>query len=152
NPYFGVINIGDVAGLKTLLTEQKIAVEEDAVGAGLFAAINKPESPVNVLVGSRKFMEGWDSFRVSSMGLLNIGQGEGSQIIQLFGRGVRLRGKNFSLKRSGFLRGEAETPPEQLRLLETLNVFGVRASYMAKFRESLKNEGMSPDVEEIEIP
>jgi hypothetical protein len=34
------------------------------------------------------------------MGLLNIGKGEGPQIIQLFGRGVRLKGKNLSLKRS----------------------------------------------------
>ena len=154
NPYFGVINIGDsiVGDLQTLLKGQGIAVEDDAVGAGLFAAIKMPESPVNVLIGSRKFMEGWDSFRVSSMGLLNIGQGEGSQIIQLFGRGVRLHGKNYSLKRSAFLRGETATPPPELRLLETLNVFGVKASYMAKFRVSLKNEGITTDVEEVEVP
>ena len=35
----------------------------------LFDCINDPQSPVNVLIGSRKFMEGWDSFRVASMGL-----------------------------------------------------------------------------------
>ena len=29
-----------------------------------------------------------------------MGRGEGSQIIQLFGRGVRLKGRNYSLKRS----------------------------------------------------
>lgn len=152
NPYFGVINIGDVQGLKVLLERQNIPVEVDAMGAGLFTVINSPGSPVNVLVGSRKFMEGWDSFRVSSMGLLNIGQGEGSQIIQLFGRGVRLRGKNFCLKRSAFLRDETTPPPAALRLLETLTVFGVRASYMAKFRESLQNEGIAPDVAEVAIP
>ena len=38
-------------------------------------------------------MEGWNSWRVSNMGLLNIGRNEGSEIIQLFGRGVRLRGR-----------------------------------------------------------
>ena len=53
-----------------------------------------------MLIGSRKFTEGWSSWRVSTMGLLNMGQGEGSQIIQLFGRGVRLKGKGFSLKRT----------------------------------------------------
>ena len=33
--------------------------------------------------------------REGHMGLLNMGQGEGSQIIQLFGRGVRLKGRGF---------------------------------------------------------
>src|SRR3546814_19182052 len=56
--------------------------------------LNK-DSRLNVLIGSRKFTEGWSSWRVSTMGLLNMGQGEGSQIIQLFGRGVRLKGKGF---------------------------------------------------------
>jgi hypothetical protein len=153
-PYFAVVNIGDVAGLLKLFKAQGIPVGEDAVGAGLFATINKPDSPVNVLIGSRKFMEGWDSFRVASMGLLNIGQGEGSQIIQLFGRGVRLRGKNYGLKRSSALRGDAAVPPPpaELPLLETLNVFGVKAAYMAKFRDSLRNEGIDTDFEEIEVP
>ena len=35
------------------------------------------------------------------MGLMNVGKGEGAQIIQLFGRGVRLKGYDLSLKRSG---------------------------------------------------
>ncbi len=33
------------------------------------------------------------------MGLMNVGATEGAQIIQLFGRGVRLKGFDFSLKR-----------------------------------------------------
>ena len=58
-----------------------------------------------MLIGSKKFTEGWSSWRVSSMGLMNIGRGEGPEIIQLFGRGVRLRGYNTSLKRSRALDG-----------------------------------------------
>ena len=150
NPYFGVINIGDVSGLKARFKEQGVDVEEDAVGAGLFNHLSRPQSTVNILIGSRKFMEGWDSFRVASMSLLHIGQGEGSQIIQLFGRGVRLRGKNYSLKRSGYLQGDV--PPANLHVLETLNVFGIRASYMAQFRKTLHDEGIATDTEEIQIP
>ena len=71
-----------------LLAQQGIPCEQENITGSLFDRINDPQSPVNVLIGSRKFMEGWDSFRVASMGLLNIGKGEGSQIIQLFGRGV----------------------------------------------------------------
>ena len=61
------------------------------------------DSKINLLIGSKKFTEGWSSWRVSTMGLMNVGQTEGSQIIQLFGRGVRLKGYNFGLKRSGFV-------------------------------------------------
>ncbi len=65
----------------------------------LFQAISETNSSINILIGSKKFIEGWNSWRVSSMGLMNMGKSEGAQIIQLFGRGVRLKGKNFSLKR-----------------------------------------------------
>ena len=163
NPYFGVINIGDVAGLIELLTKQKqenqkqgipreeqgIPCEEENISGSLFDRINDPDSTVNILIGSRKFMEGWDSFRVASMGLMNIGRGEGAQIIQLFGRGVRLWGKDRSLKRSK--ASEPNGAPPHIGLLETLNVFGIRANYMAQFREYLKQEGVT-EFEEVRIP
>jgi hypothetical protein len=149
NPYFGVINIGDVAGLMKLLEDQGIPCEEENISGSLFDRINDPDSTVNILIGSRKFMEGWDSFRVASMGLMNIGKGEGAQIIQLFGRGVRLWGKNRSLKRSR--ASEPNGAPPHIELLETLNVFGIRANYMAQFREYLKQEGV-PEFEEVIIP
>jgi DNA-binding IscR family transcriptional regulator len=150
SPYFSVINIGDVAGLMKLLEGRGIIREDENITGSLFASIKEPGSPVNVLIGSRKFMEGWDSFRVSSMGLMNIGKGEGAQIIQLFGRGVRLWGKGLSLKRSSSLEHDISVP--NIRLLETLNVFGVRANYMAQFREYLKQEGIETEFEEIFLP
>lgn len=150
SPYFAVINIGDVTGLMKLLEDGGIVREDENITGSLFTRINEPNSPVNVLIGSRKFMEGWDSFRVSSMGLMNIGKGEGAQIIQLFGRGVRLWGKGLSLKRSSAIETDGAGP--HIRLLETLNVFGVRANYMAQFREYLKQEGIDTEFEEIHLP
>src|SRR5262245_32161386 len=77
------------------------------------------------------------------MGLMNIGQTEGSQIIQLFGRGVRLRGNASCLKRSGkaLLPDEIERP-KNIGTLETLSIFGIRADYMAQFRDFLEEEGL----------
>ena len=103
---------------------------------------------MHVLIGSRKFTEGWSSWRVSTMGLLNMGKGEGSQIIQLFGRGVRLKGKGYSLKRSTPGQRPKGTHMERL---ETLNIFGVNAGYMATFKEYLKEEGITPPDEMIEL-
>ena len=80
------------------------------------------------------------------MGLLNMGQGEGSQIIQLFGRGVRLKGKGMSLKRS---RPNERPKGVHLERLETLNI--VRANYMATFKDYLKEEGITPSDEVITL-
>lgn len=148
--YFGLIYIGDTAAFKKLVEQDagEITLEEDALADSLFEGINRPDSNINVLIGAKKFMEGWNSWRVSNMGLLNIGRQEGSQIIQLFGRGVRLRGKDLTLKRSAALD---EPHPPHLRLLETLNLFAVRANYMAQFRDYLEREGVETGVE-IELP
>ncbi|AHN72166.1 hypothetical protein CF65_01927 [Aggregatibacter actinomycetemcomitans HK1651] len=98
---FGVINVGDSASLiKEADKYPNLLFATDEFTPSLFNDINQKESTVNLLIGSRKFTEGWSSWRVSTMGLLNMGKGEGSQIIQLFGRGVRLKGENFSLKRT----------------------------------------------------
>jgi len=103
------------------------------------------------LIGSRKFTEGWNSWRVSVMGLMNIGKNEGAQIIQLFGRGVRLKGKNMCLKRSSFLDTHSSQLPDNIKLLETLNVFGIKAEYMAQFKEYLEDEGLPSNEDKIEF-
>ena len=141
--YFGVISVGDVSRLKKIL-EDKVEIKEDHFTDSLFFDIDKEGSPVNVLVGSRKFMEGWDSWRVSCMGLLNIGRGRGPQIIQLFGRGVRLKGKGFSLKRE-------EAPDYIIRKLQTLFIFGLNADYINNFLEAIEREEVDYEERRIHI-
>jgi len=150
NDYFGLIYIGDTSAFKKLVEADAagITLEQDALSGSLFEGINRPDSDLHILIGAKKFMEGWNSWRVSNMGLLNIGQKAGSQIIQLFGRGVRLRGKGFSLKRSAALDGNH---PKNVSLLETLNIFAVRANYMAQFRNYLEREGVEIEPV-IELP
>lgn len=146
---FGLINIGDDSGFfKNAEDSGVFDTEADDFGTGLFGSINQKDSKLNILIGSRKFTEGWSSWRVSTMGLLNMGQGEGSQIIQLFGRGVRLKGRGMSLKRSLPTERPKGTHMERL---ETLNIFGVRANYMATFKEYLKEEGITPSDEIIQL-
>ena len=149
--YFGVINIGDTSKFKRLVTTkgEGITVEDDVISESLFGYINQPDTTINILIGSRKFLEGWNSWRVSNMGLLNIGRSEGAQIIQLFGRGVRLRGLNRTLKRSTAI--DETKHPAYIKKLETLNIFALRADYMAKFREYLEREGVEEMIE-IHLP
>jgi len=137
--YFGVINIGDVPKFMKLCESLKLNVSSSHFSKSLFLNINDKTSKINILIGSRKFTEGWSSWRVSTMGLLNMGKSEGSQVIQLFGRGVRLKGKDVSLKRSTHYGKGLE-----LKYLscEQLNIFGLKANYMEEFKKYLENEGV----------
>jgi hypothetical protein len=132
-----------------LCEEQGFSVTQKDFAVSLFHKLNDKKSTVNILIGSKKFMEGWSCWRVSTMGLMNVGRSEGSEIIQLFGRGVRLKGKDFSLKRSSRADYEHHAP-KFIRVLETLNVFGVRANYMQEFRRYLEDEGLPTGTEDIE--
>jgi len=141
NDYFGVINIGDVSSFKKKLEEKGISIEQDVVSESLFDNIKEESSKINILIGSRKFIEGWDTWRVSSMCLLNIGVGQGPLIIQLFGRGVRLKGKGMTLKRSN---------DEKVKSLETLSIYGIKAEYLKSFLETIRKEEV--EFETIKIP
>jgi hypothetical protein len=154
NDPFGVINVGDASGLCKLCENhpKEMVVMEQAFASSLFGNVNVTDSSINMVIGARKFTEGWNSWRVSTMGLMNIGRSEGSEIIQLFGRGVRLRGYNMTLKRSGFVsREDRQKHPAHLNIVETLNIFGVRADYMQQFREYLEEEGVPSNEEFVEI-
>lgn len=156
--YFGVINVGDSDSLVKLCEANRLDCEPKEFGtSSLFSRINEEDSPINILIGSKKFSEGWSSWRVSAMGLMNVGRSEGSEIIQLFGRGVRLKGFKYSLKRSSALDSSYNPGnlPKGIREIETLNIFGVRADYMDTFRQYLEDEGLPANEESytsVKIP
>lgn len=146
--YFALIYIGDTSSFKTPL-EGEYEFKKDVTTPSLFQSLSDAQkNPVNILIGARKFIEGWNNYRVSSIGLINFGRSKGSQIIQLFGRGVRLWGKDNSLKRSA---GQPYAPPH-LEVAETLNIFGLRADYMRRFKEDLEREGIKTIKKEFVFP
>ena len=152
NNAFGVINVGEDAKLVKLCGEKGFATGEREFSGSLFHEINQPHSSVHLLIGSKKFTEGWSSWRVSTMGLMNVGKGEGAQIIQLFGRGVRLKGYELSLKRSDRTPlPEGVERPKHIDALETLGVFGIQADYMMQFRDFLDEEGLPGNDERMEF-
>lgn len=151
NDSFGLVNVGDAPKLMKLCEEypSDFVASEDQFGAPLFGTVHSTGSTVNVLLGAKKFMLGWNSWRVSTMGLMNVGKSEGSEIIQLFGRGVRLRGKGMCMKRTRMLNGER--PPAHINVLETLDLFGVRANYMDTFKKYMEDEGLPTEREHVTL-
>jgi hypothetical protein len=75
---------------------------------------------------------------------MNMGKSEGAQIVQLFGRGVRLKGKDLSLKR------EVDAP-YYIRALQTIFIMGLNASYLNKFLTVIENEVPAYTDYEIEV-
>ena len=155
-PVFGVVNVGDSAALYRMLTENAhpdLEIEREAGFAErLFAGVDRTDSTVNVVIGARRFIAGWNSWRVSTMGLMHVGVGEGPEVIQTFGRGVRLKGWNMSLKRHRRSGAKAPGDSGDLAELERLYVFGLRASYMQTFRDLLDKEGIRTERETIRLP
>jgi hypothetical protein len=157
--YWGLINVGngekfvaDCEGHEQLMDEQGNMLVE-LFKANIIAdryhfnQIDTPASPVNVLIGSRKFAEGWNCFRVSVIGLINLGASKGNKVIQIFGRGVRLHGRNRDGKRrfpehiQDYEQLALETDPgSRIRRLETLNVFSLKQSYLQTFLRGLEQD------------
>ena len=136
--YFALIYIGDTSAFKAPIKDS-YNFKNDVQSSSLFSSLSdRNDYPVNIMIGARKFIEGWNSFRVSSIGLINFGKSKGSQIIQLFGRGVRLKGKESSLKRSKNQPGS----PADIHIVECLNIFGLKADYMSQFKKDLEKEGI----------
>jgi len=87
---FALIKIGNVSewlkGLANYEVQQKFEDES------YFENLNKEESEINILMGSRSFYEGWDSNRPNVINFINIGMGEDAKkfILQSVGRGVRI--------------------------------------------------------------
>ena len=142
--YYGVVNVGDAGGLKKALQTSGLAVDDDAICESLFADLGRDHSSVNILIGSRRFAEGWDNYRASSLTLLRLGVGEGSLIIQMFGRVVRFAGVHGNGKR-------LENPDPPLRPLQTAYIYGLRSGYLKSFLDSLYANGV-PKKTEINCP
>jgi len=144
--YFGLIRVGEARKLADTLVRAGIAArgEPDRVAGSLFTRLDA-DPRLTVLIGAKMFIEGWSSWRVSALGLMNVGRSPGAEIVQLFGRGVRLRGRAFGLKR------EPDDAPLPVQVMQSLQVFGVKADYLQQFLDTLAREGVQPQVLHVPV-
>lgn len=150
--YWGIVNVGNGAKfINDLENEAVIKNSRDKIIVSnidkySFRNIDSQQSPINVLIGSRKFAEGWNCFRVSVIGLINLGSSKGNKIIQIFGRGVRIKGlKNdgkryFSDHNEDYFKLKNSKEDEKLRKIETLCVFSLKKSYLETFTGAVNKE------------
>lgn len=141
---FALIRIGNTAEwLKNVLAGYEIVkgFEDES----FFERINREESEINLLMGSRSFYEGWDSNRPNVITFINIGVGAEAKkfILQSVGRGVRIEPLKGRRRRLTSLANAGEADKRLLQqarpflpALESLFIFGTnRAALESVFRE-----------------
>jgi len=88
---FALIKIGDISKwIKEELEGYDIVETFD--NESYFKKINRDDSDINILMGSRTFYEGWDSNRPNIILYINIGVGSQAKkfVLQSVGRGIRI--------------------------------------------------------------
>ena len=123
---FLLLNIGDTKKWeKDYIASLGIELSED-LSQSFFGNINDENSPINIMMGSQVFKEGWDSNRVNFINFINIGSAEAKKyVLQTIGRGVRIEPyKNMRkrLTKSNLEYGEKEKIKGWESGLETLFV------------------------------
>ena len=150
--YWGIVNVGNGAKFINDLDNENVIKNprEKVIVSNIerysFKNIDSQNSPINVLIGSRKFAEGWNCFRLSVIGLINLGSSKGNKIIQIFGRGVRITGlkndgkRTFPKHNEDYFKLKNTKEEDKLQKIETLCVFSLKKSYLKTFTESVNKE------------
>lgn len=145
---FALIKIGDISGwLKDKLEGYEI--NESFENESYFRRINRDDSDINVLMGSRSFYEGWDSNRPNLLLFVNIGVGSDAKkfVLQSVGRGVRIEPQKYQRKRLQNLFNAKEVKEQLFEKvkdlilpIESLFVFGTNAENLREIIATLKAE------------
>ncbi|WP_273212466.1 DEAD/DEAH box helicase family protein [Helicobacter rodentium] len=103
---FLLLNIGSIREWeKQYLQNLGIESGED-ITSGYFQSINEQSSPIQIMIGSKVFSEGWDSNRVNMISFINIGSKNAKKyVLQTIGRGVRIEHFKGVRKRLGQCEG-----------------------------------------------
>jgi hypothetical protein len=157
---FASIKIGDITNwLKEKLKDCEI--NESFDNESVFKRIDRDDSDINILMGSRAFYEGWDSNRPNLILFINIGIGKDAKkfVQQSVGRGVRIepvkdkRKRLLSLFNSKEISEKLFSKIENLVLpIETLSIAGTKRDNLkeiiATFKEIEEKSGkIVPNIE-----
>jgi len=116
-----------------------------------FENINSEDSPINILLGSRAFYEGWDSNRPNIILFINIGVDKEAKkfVLQSIGRGVRIEPIRGERKRALCIKDKIGEDvfgaiKDFIESIETLFVFGTNKDVIEtiiKEVEEFKKQG-----------
>ncbi len=157
--YFALIKTGEMPQwLKEELS--RFNINHRFENEGFFEKLNRDDSDINLLLGSRAFYEGWDSNRPNLLLFVNIGVGNDAKkfVLQSVGRGVRIEPQRHQRKRLQSLFNAKEVKEnvfEKVKNLilpiESLFVFGTNAENLKEIIRTLKEEKQDKNLGETFI-
>ena len=127
--HFALMKTGDIpTWLKNSLNQFEVNTSfEDEK---FFREINTENSPINILLGSRVFYEGWDSNRPNIIMFINIGTQKDAKkfVLQSIGRGVRIEPIKNERKRLLYIKDKIGDVFDKIKnyvsSIESLFIFG----------------------------
>ncbi len=88
---FLLLNIGSIKEWEKQYLQHLGVESGEDITSGYFQSINEEASPIQIMIGSKVFSEGWDSNRVNMISFINIGSKNAKKyVLQTIGRGVRI--------------------------------------------------------------
>ncbi|WP_334094158.1 type III restriction endonuclease subunit R, partial [Helicobacter typhlonius] len=88
---FLLLNIGSIKEWEKQYLHYLGVESGEDITSGYFQSINEQSSPIQIMIGSKVFSEGWDSNRVNMISFINIGSKNAKKyVLQTIGRGVRI--------------------------------------------------------------
>ena len=131
NKPFLLLNIGDtnVKWTKEYIQKLNIELGED-LQSSYFNNINSSDSPINIMMGSKIFSEGWDSNRVNLISFINIGSTKAKKyVLQTIGRGVRIEPfKNYRKRLEKFNLKDYNSKEKLINLASGLETLFIMAT------------------------
>ena len=70
---FLLLNIGSIREWEKQYLQHLGVESGEDITSGYFQGINEESSPIQIMIGSKVFSEGWDSNRVNMISFINIG-------------------------------------------------------------------------------
>lgn len=99
---FLLLNIGSIKEWEKQYLHYLGVESGEDITSGYFQGINEQSSPIQIMIGSKVFSEGWDSNRVNMISFINIGSKNAKKyVLQTIGRGVRIEPFKGVRKRLG---------------------------------------------------
>ena len=158
NEYFMLINASNINKWTNEFLDGYEIVE--SIEESLFKNLDNKES-ISILMGSRKFIEGWDSNRPSIINFVNLGTTKEAKklILQAIGRGVRIEPfKNFRKRLCNVEHNENDiktinknsvslTICKSVNLIESLFIFPSKKEQIEKILLSLEEVSDNLDKE-----
>ncbi len=145
---FALIRVAATKDIKNFLIQQFGLKESDSISNKIFDHLDEEDNRnISILLGSRKFYEGWDSSRPNVITFIGLGTNENNSkfVLQAIGRGVRVKWDD----RYGQHVIHGNFIGQEQHLLETLFVFATDNEIMDKILQGIATEKRAALIERI---